>query len=96
MKHKALEPKSEKCSFVGYSEYVKGYRFLQPKYKNIIVRRDVKFDENISTYEPSSVRVPHFNSITSSSEDDIEDENASPPLEDIPSALQLPRWVCSC
>ena len=27
-KHKALEPKSEKYIFVGYSEYVKGYRLL--------------------------------------------------------------------
>ena len=46
-KHKALEPKSEKCIFVGYSEDVKGYRLLQPKSKNITIRRDVKFDENI-------------------------------------------------
>ena len=58
VKHKALEPKSEKCIFVGYSEYVKGYRLLQPKSKNIIIRRDVKFDENISTCEPSSAGVP--------------------------------------
>ena len=44
-KHKDLEPKSEKCIFVGYSEDVKGYRLLQPKYKNVIIRRDVTFDE---------------------------------------------------
>ena len=58
MKHKALEPKSEKCIFVGYSEDVKGYRLLKPKSKNIIIRRDVKFDENILAYEPSSAGVP--------------------------------------
>ena len=39
-------------------EDVKGYRLLQPKYKNAIIRRDVKFDENISACEPSSVGVP--------------------------------------
>ena len=58
MKHKALEPKSEKCIFVGYFEDVKGYRLLQPKSKNIIIRRDVKFDENILACEPSSAGVP--------------------------------------
>ena len=29
-KHKSLEPKSEKCTFVGYFEDVKGYRLHQP------------------------------------------------------------------
>ena len=29
-KRKALQPKSVKCIFVGYSEDVKGYRLLQP------------------------------------------------------------------
>ena len=58
MKHKALEPKSEKCIFVGYYEDVKGYRLLQPKSKNIIIRKDVNFVENISTCEPSLAGVP--------------------------------------
>ena len=58
MKHKALEPNSEKCIFVGYSEDVKGYRLLQPKSKNVIITRDAKFDENISACEPSSTSVP--------------------------------------
>ena len=44
--------------FVGYSEDVKGYRLLQKNYKNIIIRRDVKFDENISACKPSSAGVP--------------------------------------
>ena len=57
-KHKALEPKSEKCIFVGYSEDVKGYKLLQPKSKNIIIRRDINFHENISSCEPSSAGVP--------------------------------------
>jgi hypothetical protein len=42
-KRKALQPKSEKCIFVGYSEDVKGYRLLQPHSNEIIIRRDVKF-----------------------------------------------------
>ena len=42
-KHKALEQKSEKCIFVGYSEDVKGYRLLHPNSKGIIIRTYVKF-----------------------------------------------------
>ena len=110
MKHKALEPKSEKCIFVGYSEDVKGYRLLRPKCKII---RDVKFDENISACEPSSAGVPPlayepdsayvlplslssiFNIIPSSSDVDNEDENPPPPLEVIPFTPLLLRWVLS-
>jgi hypothetical protein len=57
-KRKALQPKSEKCIFVGYSEDVKGYRLLQPHCNEIIIRRDVKFDENILACEPNSTIVP--------------------------------------
>jgi hypothetical protein len=57
-KRKALQPKSEKCIFVGYSEYVKGYRLIQPHCNEIIIRRDFKFDENILSCEPNSTIVP--------------------------------------
>ena len=52
-KWKALQPKSEKCIFFGYSEDVKGYRLIQPHSHDIIIRRDVKFDENLLAYEPN-------------------------------------------
>jgi hypothetical protein len=86
-----LQPKSEKCIFVGYSEDVKGYRLLQPHCNEIIIRRDVKFDENIlpcepnstivhsSACEPSSTFVPSSVPIlVSSLDDDSEDENPPP------------------
>jgi hypothetical protein len=57
-KRKALQPKSEKCIFVGYSEDVKGYKLLQSHCNEIILRRDVKFDENLLACEPSSTIVP--------------------------------------
>eukprot|EP00253_Pinus_taeda_P017794 PITA_17794 len=103
-KHKALEPKSEKCTFVGYSEDVKGYRLIPFKSKNVIIRRDVKFDENKSACEPSPADVPPlpisstFEEI-SSSDDESEDDNPPPPSQDhpsapsAPSAPSLPRWV---
>jgi hypothetical protein len=93
-KRKALQPKSEKCIFVGYSEDVKGYKLLQPHCNEIIIRRDVKFDENILACEPNLTFVPslayaihlrHFPSSipimvsSSSSDDDSEDENPPPP-----------------
>ena len=57
-KRKALQPKSEKCIFIGYLEDVKGYRILQPHSHDIVIRRDVKFDENLLAYEPNLAGVP--------------------------------------
>jgi hypothetical protein len=87
-----LQPKTEKCIFFGYFEDVKGYRLLQPHCNEIIIRRDVKFDEKFLAYkpnlvivsasacDPSSVFVPSFVPIiVSSSDDDSEDENPLPP-----------------
>eukprot|EP00253_Pinus_taeda_P032918 PITA_32918 len=93
-KHKAFKPKSGKCTFVGYSEDVKGYRLIPFKSKSVIIRRDVKFDENKSACEPSLADVPPlpisstFENI-SSSDDESEDDNPPPPSQD----HQLPRWV---
>ena len=110
-KHKALEPKSEKCIFVGYSENVKGYRLLQPNSKEIIIRRDVQFNENILACEPNSAYVPSSacepdlavvplsSSSDISSDTDSDDDHppppASPPAPAPPTTSQLPRWVRS-
>lgn len=86
--------------FFGYSEDVKGYRILPLKSKNVIIRRDVKFIENISAYEPSSTDVPPlsisstFENI-SSSDDESKDDNPPPPSQNPPSSPQLPKWVCA-
>jgi hypothetical protein len=57
-KRKALLLESEKCSFVGYYENVKGCRLIQHHSNEIIIRRDVKFDENLFACEPNLVFVP--------------------------------------
>ena len=92
-KRKALHPKSEKCIFVGYSEDVKGYRLLQPHSHDIIIRRDVKFDENLLACDPDSTIVPSSSSSnfldrfpTSVSNDDRQDENPPPPAHVPPIA----------
>ena len=43
---------------MGSHEDVKGYRLLQPHSHDIIIRRDVKFDENLLACEPNLVGVP--------------------------------------
>jgi hypothetical protein len=91
-KRKALQPKSEKRIFVGYSKDVKGHRLLQPHCNEIIIRRDVKFDENLLACKPNLVIVPSLSCepsstfvpssipiMVSSSDDDSEDENPPPP-----------------
>ena len=40
-----FETKAEKCVFVGYNEESKGYRLLNPKNDQLIISRDVVFDE---------------------------------------------------
>jgi hypothetical protein len=52
-----LQSKSEKCIFFCYSADVKGYRLLQLHCNEIIIIRDVKFDENTLAYEPNLVIV---------------------------------------
>jgi hypothetical protein len=110
-KRKALHPKSEKCIFFGYFEDVNGYRLLQSHCNEIILRRDVKFDENLLACEPSSVIVP-FSACEPSLAfvpscdmvSSLDDEN--PPLPSHPPpdesfelepapAPPLPRWFHS-
>ena len=109
-KQKALQPKSEKCIFVGYSEDIKGYRIRYPHSHDMIIRRDVKFDENLLAYEPNLAGVPSLaceldlTSVPSSSSSNFLDRfptlvSDNPPLPahvpPIAPAPILPRWVCS-
>ena len=45
-----LEPKSEKCVFIGYSLEQKGYKCYNPNTQKMRVSRDVVFDEPASWY----------------------------------------------
>ena len=66
----------------------------------IIIRRDVKFNENVLAYDPDLAVVPSYYSFlgsTPSSYDsldtDSDDEIPPPPVP--PPAPNLPRWVHS-
>ncbi|MCO5555991.1 hypothetical protein L7F22_045329 [Adiantum nelumboides] len=45
-----LDPKPEKCIFVGYSNEQKGYRCYNPSTRELRVSRDVVFDEMVGWY----------------------------------------------
>ena len=40
-----LEPMAEKGIFMGYSETSKAYRTFIPSKQRVVIRRDVKFEE---------------------------------------------------
>ena len=91
-----MEPKNEKIIFFGYSKDVKVYRIFQPNSIKLIIKRDVKFDKNISSCEPDMVYVPSSSSwldsipsLITSSDDDSKDENP-PPLSLVP--LPAPQF----
>ncbi|MCO5592346.1 hypothetical protein L7F22_046347 [Adiantum nelumboides] len=48
--HTKLDPKAEKCIFVGYSIEQKGYRCYNPSFCELRLSRDVVFDETASWY----------------------------------------------
>jgi hypothetical protein len=50
-----LNPKAEKCIFIGYSLEQKGYRCFNPSTWKLQVSRDVVFDEMVSWYPPLKI-----------------------------------------
>ncbi len=50
-----LDPKVEKCIFIGYSSEQKGYRCFNPSIWKLQVSKNVVFDEMVSWYSPLKV-----------------------------------------
>jgi hypothetical protein len=105
-KRKYLHSKSDKCIFVRYSEYVKGFKLLQPYYNEIIIIRDVKFDEKLLSCDPNSSFVSSYFFILVSSSSNYGSEVENTPslshllpnesIENEPEpTLSLLRWVVS-
>ncbi|GJS62129.1 retrovirus-related pol polyprotein from transposon TNT 1-94, partial [Tanacetum coccineum] len=81
-----LDETSEKCIFVGYSSKLKAYRLYSLKTKNVIVSRDVIFDENSSwNWEEEKKEGTSFSTNNMQDEAHVESDENQPSHDEVPN-----------
>ena len=59
-KRRALQPQSVECIFIGYPDESKGFKLLDINTKQIIIKRNVKFDEPLQEVELVKEKTAEF------------------------------------
>ena len=85
-KRRALQPQSIECLFLRYPNESKGFKLLDIKTKQIIIKRSVKFDEPLQEVELAKEKTAEFSSYSTEYLDDEiggDDPDLDPMIYDI-------------
>ena len=86
-----LDPKTEKCVFLGYSENQKGYRLFDTRRQKVIHSRDVVFDETVSGLK--DVKEDKYVQIRLGTDEEDEGNKVETTESDITEAEETPSTV---
>ena len=91
VKRTKLDKKAEKLRFVGYSTQSKGYRLLDEKTSNVVIRRDVIFNERDFGHKVDEVQQQKSVEFDNNSEGDVRSRDVEPELERVEECRRYPE-----
>ena len=93
-KRSKLDSKSQKMTFIGYPQGVKGYLLWNLEAQNAIISRDVIFDEK-SILKRSGISETRKMKVNSGGQSEIDDMQSTSTYRSIPVEVELGRKVLS-